>query len=101
MPTVFWISGFYFTQSFLTGSMQNYARKYKIPIDQLGFQFEVMDQDTDMPSRPVRTVCICNFYHSPTYSNQYWNQNLDQDQSKDLIYEYLVKQSYLGKLESK
>lgn len=49
IPDFFQIQLFYFTQGFLTGALQNYARQTKIPIDELVFDFEVVQEENPTP----------------------------------------------------
>lgn len=47
VPDCLWINKFFFTHGFLTGAMQNYARKYSIAIDTLGYDFKVVHDVPD------------------------------------------------------
>ncbi|XP_063786085.1 dynein axonemal heavy chain 3-like [Pseudophryne corroboree] len=72
-PKVFWISGFYFTQSFLTGALQNHARKYKTSIDLLGLQCQITDHDcvTDIDIYPADGIYI----NGPYMEGARWDRN--------------------------
>lgn len=43
--TTIWISGLFLPRGFLTGVIQNYSRKYKLSIDEITFDFKVLNSE--------------------------------------------------------
>lgn len=63
-PIVFWISGFFFPQAFLTGTTQNYARKKTIAVDRISFRYDVKDHLTkdSVKEKPEHGVLVYGCY---------------------------------------
>ena len=63
-PPVYWISGLFFPQAFLTGTLQNYARKQGCAIDTVQWNFNVRDHMTyDNTDAPPEDGCyITGFF---------------------------------------
>jgi dynein heavy chain len=57
VPLTFWLSGFYFTQSFVTGQLQNFARQFTLPIDMLMWTYKVLRRN-ERDFRKPETGCL-------------------------------------------
>ena len=102
IPSSFWISGFFFTQSFLTGVLQNFARKYNNAIDELCYDFVVInsEEDLNVNLRPEDGCYLYGFF----IEGASWNTNtksLDECIEKVLYPEmpYIWFLPYHGKLD--
>jgi dynein heavy chain len=64
VPSIVPLPCLYFTQSFLTGVLQNYARRNKVAIDDVAFDFEFLDPAKlgDKPSRPESGAYVKGLY---------------------------------------
>jgi dynein heavy chain, axonemal len=71
-PPLYWISGFFFTQAFITGTLQNFARKFQIPIDQTDFDFKVLTPSEEEKAR-VNIASDGAYVHGLFMEGGRWN----------------------------
>ena len=60
------------TQAFLTGSKQNFARKFKIPIDHIDFDFDIKDSEGDCSEPPSDGVYCKGVMHPASESYEHF-----------------------------
>lgn len=65
-PNMFWVPGLFFTQSFFTGVLQQYARKMKISIDELEFKHQVEQEFFEANAPPVDGCFIYGLFMEGT-----------------------------------
>ncbi|XP_050527307.1 dynein axonemal heavy chain 1-like [Daktulosphaira vitifoliae] len=84
IPSSFWISGFFFPQAFLTGCLQNFARKNIVSIDTIQYGFTVLDS---VPEKRPQHGCVI---YGLFLEGCRWNENLhilDESIAKELYTE--------------
>lgn len=87
-PIVFWISGFFFPQAFLTSTMQNQARSNGIAIDRLSFEFVLKDElkYQDVTAKPESGVYCYGLFIEGCKWN-YETHKLGDSEAKKLFVE--------------
>jgi len=86
IPPTFWISGFYFPQGFLVGTLQNFARKYQKPIDTIDFETVVLKVKSheEITARPEDGTIIWGLF----MEGARWNaeiHSVDESRPKELF----------------
>eukprot|EP00794_Sanderia_malayensis_P012733 gene12733-14038_t len=84
IPSVFWISGFFFPQGFLTGTLQNFARAGKISIDTISFDFQVMKEHEDQLTKRPEIGCYIRGLYFEGARWDYDNHELTESKPKEL-----------------
>uniref|UniRef100_A0A8C1CWI6 Uncharacterized protein n=1 Tax=Cyprinus carpio carpio TaxID=630221 RepID=A0A8C1CWI6_CYPCA len=90
IPAVFWISGFFFPQAFLTGTLQNFARSSSVSIDTIAFDFKVMKEAVEELTERPDIGC---FIHSLYLEGARWDAEtgkLAESRLKELYTEMAV-----------
>lgn len=85
-PNVFWFSGFFFPQAFITGVMQNYARQYVIAIDRLDFDYVIKDDlSPDDVKEAPKDGCLIYGLFLEGCRWDYSNHQLTDSRNKELF----------------
>jgi len=88
-PPVYWISGFFFPQAFLTGTLQNYARKHQIAIDTVQWNFNVQDSQTfDSTTEAPEDGCFVSGYFLEGARWDYAAHQLAESRPKELYTDF-------------
>lgn len=82
-PVNFWFSGIYFTQAFTTGASQNFARKYQIAIDTLGFDF-MYPQEQEPTEKPDDGVFAYGIFFEACKWD--WDKRVIADSDPKVLY---------------
>lgn len=83
-PKIFWIAGFFFPQAFVTGTLQNFARKHVIAIDKLEFEYKVLDLDPKKVTEKPEDGCYVYGIYLEGARWDYKKQCLNQPKPKEL-----------------
>lgn len=90
-PPRFWISGFYFPQSFFTGLRQQFSRLNKLEIEKVGFKFGVSAEAEGGSRKSIENGVHSQefFIYGMVIEGAMWSQRLKSlDDSTELVSEF-------------